>query len=275
MPKLRNDGRTLDYEIVDFVPPWNTRAGTIIFHHGVGVDRHLWRQWIPILAGAHRIILFDMFGWGAFPATEDERSWSAPSRVDDVLALADAVKARTFHLVGESYGGTIALMVALRAPGRVETLTISNAAHVGSSIAATGIWERLLSEGGVQAWSNHMMEQRFFPDTLPPDMELWFAAQQAACESGAIRETLKALVAVDIAAEVSRLSMPVLLLHPDSSPFISVALMADLHGRLHNSEMQVFAHARHGLPFSHGRECATVLKRFLDRHASLASAQAD
>lgn len=267
MPKLQNGGRTLVYEVADLVPPWRTGAGTIIFHHGVGVDRHLWWPWIPILAETHKIVVFDMFGWGESDANGSEEDWSASSRVADVLALADAVDAPTIHLVGESYGGTIALMVGLRAPERVETLTVSNAAHVGSSITSASQWEHLLDQGGVQGWSDHMMGQRFFPEALPPPMAQWYADQQSARGRDAILKTLQALVEVDIAAEVSRLAMPVLLLHADSSPFVSVELMADLHGRLQDSEMQVFAHVRHGLPFSHGRECAAVLKRFLERRA--------
>jgi hypothetical protein len=32
---------------------------------------------------------------------------------------------------------------------------------------------------------------------------------------------------------------------------------------LANTRLQVFAHARHGLPFSHAKECAQVLRGFL------------
>jgi pimeloyl-ACP methyl ester carboxylesterase len=56
----------------------------------------------------------------------------------------------------------------------------------------------------------------------------------------------------------------VLLLHGDSSPFIPVSVMADLKSRLPDARLQVFAHARHGLPFSHAKECARVLRGFLE-----------
>jgi pimeloyl-ACP methyl ester carboxylesterase len=61
-------------------------------------------------------VVFDIFGWGESDVGGSEEDWSARSRVADLLALADAINAPTFHLVGESYGGTIALMVALDAP---------------------------------------------------------------------------------------------------------------------------------------------------------------
>ena len=46
---------------------------------------------------------------------------------------------------------------------------------------------------------------------------------------------------------------------------VSTPVMAELHGLLPESSFQVFAHARHGLPFSHGAQCAQVLRGFLER----------
>jgi hypothetical protein len=40
--------------------------------------------------------------------------------------------------------------------------------------------------------------------------------------------------------------------------------MADLKSRLPNARLQVFAHAKHGLPFSHAKECSQLLRAFLD-----------
>ena len=55
-----------------------------------------------------------------------------------------------------------------------------------------------------------------------------------------------------------------LLLHGDSSPFIPVNVMVDMHHAIPNSRIQVFPKAKHGLPFSHASECATALRHFLD-----------
>jgi hypothetical protein len=47
-------------------------------------------------------------------------------------------------------------------------------------------------------------------------------------------------------------------------------MMAELHAQLADAELQVFAHAKHGLPFSHGRECAAALRGFIERRARAA-----
>jgi pimeloyl-ACP methyl ester carboxylesterase len=57
--------------------------------------------------------------------------------------------------------------------------------------------------------------------------------------------------------------MPTLLLHPDASPFIPLALMAELNAALPDSRLRVFPHTRHGLPFSHATACAEEYAGFL------------
>ena len=52
---------------------------------------------------------------------------------------------------------------------------------------------------------------------------------------------------------------------PDSSPFVSTDLTADIHRLIPNSEIQVFPGARHGLACSHGVECSFALLDFLAR----------
>ena len=71
-------------------------------------------------------------------------------------------------------------------------------------------------------------------------------------------------VITDLRAKLPAVTCPVLLLHGDTSPFIPVSVMVAMHAALPDSRLQVFAHARHGLPFSHARQCAESLKEFLE-----------
>ena len=82
-------------------------------------------------------------------------------------------------------------------------------------------------------------------------MERWYRTQQADADPGAILGVAEMLAGVDLRPELGRVTCPVLLLHPDSSPFIPVETMAELKSALPDARLQVFARARHGLPFSH------------------------
>jgi pimeloyl-ACP methyl ester carboxylesterase len=93
----------------------------------------------------------------------------------------------------------------------------------------------------------------------------WFAAQQEAWTPNAILSALAVLVGTVLAPLLPRIRCPVLLLHPDGSPFIPVAVAAEMDRLLPNARLNVFGPARHGLPFSHGQQCAALLRSFLDR----------
>ena len=61
----------------------------------------------------------------------------------------------------------------------------------------------------------------------------------------------------------ARSRVPTLLLTPQASPFIPLDIMASLRAVIPGAEFQVFAHSKHGLTLSHGRESAQVLQQFL------------
>ena len=261
--QVERAGGAIAFEVIDHVPPWLAPARTMLFHHGLGARSACWDGWTPALIGRNRLVRFDMRGHGASPLPAGFR-WSLSALVDDVRAVADAAGAERFHLVGESTGGTVALAVAARHPERVLSVTVSNGAHRGGSIRNLEPWRRIIREEGMAAWSAHMMGHRFFEGALTEAMRCWYETQQAGADPDAILGAAAMLVAVDLLPELDRVTCPVLLLHPDSSPFIPVETMAELKRALPDARLQVFAHARHGLPFSHAAECAAAVAGFID-----------
>ena len=264
MPYADTRAGRLHYEVVDLVVPWASRRETIVFHHGIGADPGIWSQWLPLLADRYRLVSFDMRGYRRSDIPAAEFAWSLDLLSDDILAVADAAGAERFHLVGESIGGTIALLCAANNPGRVDSLTVSNGAHLGASIQRSELWRSQIDDHGIKEWSDRFLEDRFAPGVIDRDRLAWFARCQEAWPRNSILNALSVLIGTDMRNRLQDIRCPVLLLHGDSSPFIPVSVMADLHVSLRDSRLQVFAGARHGLPFSHAKQCARTLREFLD-----------
>ena len=108
------------------------------------------------------------------------------------------------------------------------------------------------------------MRDRFHEGALSPERWAWFAAQQEAWRRASTLNALGVLIGADLSPRLPAIRCPVLLLHPDGSPFIPVPIVAELHRLLPNAQLNVFGHARHGLPFSHAQDCARKLRAFLD-----------
>jgi pimeloyl-ACP methyl ester carboxylesterase len=266
MPEVAVSGCELHYELADLTPPWISAPETILFHHGLGSTSGIWAQWLPLLADRFRIIRLDMRGHGRSKFPEGGAPVTLDILTDDLFTVADAAGAKRFHLVGESIGGTIALNAAVRHRERLLSLTVSNGAHVGGSIESVHDWRQIIDAYGMTGWSKHMMPRRFFDAAITADMWRWYEREQANISPDFLLAALAALVSTDLAPKLKTIDLPVLLMHGDSSPFIAINVMSDLKAQLPRCRLQVFAHARHGLPFSHAKECAETLRHFLGEH---------
>jgi pimeloyl-ACP methyl ester carboxylesterase len=239
MPYAQTTEGTIHYEVIEHPAPWVREPETIVFHHGIGASAGIWMRWLPELIERYRVVVFDMRGYGRSHLPPAGARWTLDRFVDD-----------------------------LRHPDVARTLTISNGADRGAPLQKVHEWQRQLDEQGVRVWSDQFMRDRFYDGALGEPERAWYAEQQEAWTRDSILGALGVLVGTDLRAELPRLSLPVLLMHGDSSPFIPVSVMADMHGALPDSRLVVFPRAKHGLPFSHARDCARALRRFLDSQAA-------
>ncbi|MGB7301443.1 MAG: alpha/beta hydrolase [Burkholderiaceae bacterium] len=244
--------------------PWVQKPETVIFHHGLGARAECWHGWFAALNHRFRIVTFDMRGHGASPVGENH-TWSVNGMVDDLAAVANATVPANerFHLVGESIGGTNVLAYATQHPQRLTSLTVSNGAHQGGSLGNLSNWKEIMDAGGMKAWSAHMMTMRFRDGAIPEPMWQWYENQQAQCDQQAVLAMVELLIGADLSDQLSNITVPTLLLHPDSSPFIPVSVMEELKNQLPDARLTVFANSQHGLPFSHAGECAAAMAEFI------------
>ncbi len=265
MPTIETPTGLLHYAVCDIVPDWIESPETIIFHHGIAANTHIWANWLPVLATRYRLVRFDMRGFGQSVVPADDFDWSYDVLIDDLLAVAQAAGAARFHLVGESIGGTAALAFALQVPHKVLSLCLSNAAARGGLVSNVKGWREIVEQGGQAAWARQMMQWRFHPDALTPGLHAWYTRVHESCSMDATFALADLLLASDLTPRLNEIKVPTLLLAPEASPFIPLDIMASMRAAIPGAELQVFAHSKHGLPLSHGRECAQVLQEFLQR----------
>ena len=256
----------LYYEIVDLTPPWISDPQTIILSHGIGTNSAMWHGWKPILARFFRVVCFDTRGCGRSVQHEVGFPYSFDLWIDDIAAIADAVNAEKFHLVGEAMAGAVAQQFsASKYCQRLLTLTICSAPYRGVDLPSVADWEARLKREGVAAWSVKMMQQRFYSNAIPATEYAWFAAEQQRSHADVLLTLGKCLLEIDFTQTLAKLPIPALVLAADASPYVTPETAATMQQLIPDCELQIFAHSRHGLPFSHGKECAETLLAFLQR----------
>ena len=96
----------------------------LVHGSGPGVTAYAnWRLVIPALSDRFRVIAPDMVGFG-FSERPDGADYSVQTWADQVVGLLDALGLDKASIVGNSFGGAIALRVATQHPERVDKLVL-------------------------------------------------------------------------------------------------------------------------------------------------------
>ncbi len=115
----------------------------------------------------------------------------------------------------------------------------------------------------MDGWFDHMMGCRFFDGAIPGALCRWYHREQAKTDPDVLLRSVAALIGADLGDKLDQVRPPVLLIYPDSSPFIPVEVMAEFQRGVPDGRLHVIGRATHGMPVSHAAICATLLRDFL------------
>jgi pimeloyl-ACP methyl ester carboxylesterase len=99
---------------------------TVLLIHGSGpgvTSYANWRLVIPALATKFRVIAPDMVGFG-YSERPENVDYSVQTWADQVIGLMDTLGIEKTSLVGNSFGGAIALRIATQHPERIDKLVL-------------------------------------------------------------------------------------------------------------------------------------------------------
>ncbi len=107
---------------VDFLEAGDAGPAVVLVHSSVSGARQ-WRRLMDEMKDRFRVRAVNLFGYGKTPPWPNERAQT----LDDQASLVEAVlpaDAGAIHLVGHSFGGSVAMKTAARLQGRVTKLVL-------------------------------------------------------------------------------------------------------------------------------------------------------
>jgi len=246
----------------------SARRRTLLLLHGSAGSGALWRNHSEFFSPLYYVLTPDLIGYGkegVIPAAPGFRLDEELERLFPLLPAGER-----FHLAGYSYGGVIALRLALATPWRLASLTLiepvafplldraETSAAYRAVQALRGEFTRLLDSGRKEDAMRRFLDYWSAPgafEKLAPEMQgemLRVAAK--------IQLDFDASFGADLPEDALR-SLPVrtLIVAGGRSPASTRGIAAALERLLPHAQTRVFDDAGHLLPLTHARTLAQAM----------------
>lgn len=229
----------------------------VVLVHGYGGSCYDWRNQLePLAAAGFRALALDLKGAG-YTSRPDDGHYSAVDQADLVWDFIVALGLPKVHLIGNSYGGGVSLITALKHPDRVQRLVLLDSMcyrqkypfYIGvvrmpilSNLALTLVPDRLMV--------NYVLHDGYCDKTkIPPEVtdEYTYELGVAGTRAALIR-IARQLVPDDMEEQeklIGAVRQPALILWGDHDRIIPLANGERLHRELRNSRFMVIENCGH------------------------------
>lgn len=248
----------------------------VLFIHGSGPGVSAFANWrlvLPELAKIHRVIAPDMVGFG-FTDRPKGVKYDVGTWVAQAIGLLDALGVAKAHIVGNSFGGAIALALAIRHPERVERLVLMGSVGVPFPITPglDAVWgyqpsfEAMRKLLDIFAYSRDLVNDELaelrYKASIRPGFQESFSAmfpapRQRWVDAMASRE-----------ADIRALRHETLIIHGRDDKVIPLANSLTLLDWIDRSQLHVFSRCGHWVQIEHAQRFAQLLVGFFAEASS-------
>ncbi len=273
--ELADLGRTIDAGGIATNYHDEGAGEAVILLHGSGPGVSAWQNWagiVPQLAVRHRVIAPDIVGFGFSPKPAEEKA-GIKLWVRHIVALLDALGIDKATLVGNSFGGSVALATMAHHADRVRGLVLMGT-PAGDFEQTGGLADSYNFEPSLENMAT--MLRRFPYDAAivtPAMVEGRFAVAERNSGMETIRqlqpkpsEDAKPKIVRGVPLEqLDAIDVPVLILHGREDGVIPLDVAVRAHRHLQNSEMHIFGKCGHWVQIEKQGAFLTQVGDFLDR----------
>lgn len=234
----------------------------IIFLHGVGSDKSVWRPQIAYFGQGRRAVAFDYPGYG-------ESDFITGATRDDfanaVLAALDALDISAAHVCGLSLGGVVAIAMNALAPARCASLILADTFAVHPD--GEGIFERSIAASqsiGMRALAEARVDA-LLGDETSDAIRQEVIETMARIDPAAYALGAEAVWLADQSQRVRNVNVPTLVLVGSKDRITPPDLSHHLAGMIDGADLQTLSGAGHLANIEKPAEFNGEVRRFLER----------
>jgi 2-hydroxymuconate-semialdehyde hydrolase len=258
------DGVATNYHDQGTGPP-------VLLIHGSGPGVSAWANWrtvLPALSRRFRVVAPDVLGFG-YTERPPQVSYGPETWLDHLLGFLDALDLPKVSVVGNSFGGALALRLAAKAPERVDRLVLMGSVGVPFAITPglDAVWGFEPSLAAMRA-----LMRVFMFDGSGVDDDLARLRLRAATRPGvheayasmfpAPRQSIVDAMALDETV-IAALPHDTLVVHGRDDRVIPLSNSLRLLELIGNSQLHVFARCGHWVQIEQGARFVKLVGDFL------------
>jgi len=234
--------------------------------HGNSESSRAWIPWVPLLAGAYRVIRLDLPGFGESSAPSDY-GFSTPEAASEIVHLLDKLAISACHLIGAKYGGSIALQLASNQSQRFLSLCVFGSPARG---VGTGNADKIRLKG-VRQWAAETMRSRLGSTASLGQIEWWTDLMGATDQRAALGSSM-ALVTMNLEDRLPHIAAPTLIVTTRESGLQTVEAVNQYAARIPDASVIVVDGDSYHIAAVEPELCAGYALRFM-RESSARRAQ--
>lgn len=245
----------------------------VLLLHGSGPGVTAWANWrltIPELARHFRVIAPDIVGFG-FTARPENVTYGLRTWTGHAVGVLDALGIERAHVVGNSFGGSLAMSLAIHHPDRVGRLVLMGSVGVPFAITPglDAVWGY---EPSVEAMEGLLDLFAFDRALIGPDLAR--QRYEASTRPG-VQEAYRSMfpaprqAALDAmthsVAAIAGIGCPTLIVHGRDDLVIPVQNAYDLLALIDDARLHVFGRCGHWTQLERAADFVALVAGFLQR----------
>lgn len=248
-------------------------ADTVVLLHGSGPGVSAfanWRLTIPKLERHMTVVAPDLAGFG-FTERPDNIAYNLETWTQHAIGVLDALEIERAHVIGNSFGGALALSLATRYPDRVDRMVLMGAVGVPHQISEglDAVWgyepspENMLAIMQYFAYDQSLLNgelaQLRYQASIRPGVQEAFASMFPEPRQAA----LDAMCAPE--GDIRSITAPTLIVHGRDDRVIPLTTSLQLLDLIDTSQLHVFGQCGHWTQIEKSDEFAELVIDFLTR----------
>lgn len=243
----------------------------VMFIHGSGPGVTAWANWrlvMPELSKTRRVIAPDMVGFG-YTDRPEGITYNMDTWVQQALDVLDALGIEQTDLVGNSFGGALALALTIRAPHRVRRLVLMGSVGVPFDITPglDAVWgyepsiEAMRKLLDLFAYNRNLVNDELaqlrYAASIRPGFQESFSAMLPAPR----QRWVNAMASPE--ADIRALPHETLILHGRDDLVIPLSTSLTLSQWIAKSQLHVFGQCGHWTQIEHSTRFIRLVDDFL------------